>query len=1447
MHTEVEPNLTSSATHVGDKVNPFSHLTFYGCSASKQYDSLVEQYMKAINQKDKQLHEFVRSLHEQSSKWRCKESCLTEELKDIREKLRKKSKEAHRLKLKEASNSKTVTELSLLVDQLKCKILALERGAISSANVCNQVRPEVLPSNKELCSCFPIEVVQKEENKKEIEAFSYNKEPLRSPPHPDYINGLSLLQDGAVRGEGGTTLNYPHLCSDFPSSSHRDNEKLARKAQLRESIMDPCIISQSSGNSLREDVEEPRGMLDESRRLGASDKASKSSDRIQRCRNSSSLTLKKKSDENDSESETNSNLSETKLLSNIQDHRVSYVESIFPHEMESEVLRESNVKVPERYLCIETLQPQHGTTDSEFNDLPNKFCCMEKKYHHGLLMIQKEREELRKKMSRVQEGQESEDAQKAVATALPRLQKIEDSHCKEVEELKKMLKRSQDLAKQLEECKEKLKDTSSQLELTIAASSEKELLSLKRISEKEDEIKELQNHIATLGSRCSASELEVLEEQWMVGCLQIENVQCEERLQRSYEKLKNETKILGKLHQHVVQIAQQEHTDREIAMRREIKILETKQEEERRNHQVMCAEAESMVRCQRNFAFQFLCTNDEFDNRRKIDGSEASERWSMIIGFFHSQLQGQEHQYGKEKEVLQIQLNDLKEKAESWSSACTIAQRRSEEVEKVTAQTVHDLTAIRKEAQLNLVRSFVPSSFSQSKKIPSLSTSNGNITSSSIHVTPSSSPPLWGVQSPDCPLRSVPAAISEDPPSSCLAPVRENALLSTRPFEHNWGSLSDSTTLVAKLKSEELQAILAQKLENEKISQELHILALQSGYDQIHLLENALSSKIEEYNSLKSMYRELEQQLKESEAFVREADEKVKEQAISLQEMREKYKKERLKMDALVQQYADKAAHASEEERASRRREASLLEELEKYEAAFQAEKQKEFSHQVSSTRSSERGFGLAGSFPPSVTAPSHHVRQPDFSFPHDVVSKEVYDDLKSELSSLRGAYENLEHCYHQSLNDEKIFFVDAAYRLKSLMSEVFLDMMVGNCSLGLFEVERSFREMCYKITLSRELVEKKASCLEKQLNSLYEKLVVNNDHSALQWDEKDDMWHGKLASALKQAQVQLQQERRERHYLEDSAAVERNGLERKLEEKENELISLHASNDRHKKEVQHYKDQMEKVLNQLKEAESAAGLGQRQLEARLQEARLEVNALRAQLNNAEIKEGQLLSEIKTLQQDVALAKQREGEKEKDLQSEKIRVKEAVHQLEEITTERNNSFAEALLLQEKINAMTIKISAAKGLSQREAMQRTELQAALESQLDDLESRLTSALAEKRALERQLEALRSQIDTLYHEAETQRVLESEQQGIIQEKCSEISILREKVANEDSIQHILKNSLRESQERESNLRLQLDELRRSHQILKISLTTLQQHVERNPQEGDSFNSKDKKDCT
>lgn len=1435
--------------------------------AHKRQNSLLRQYVKSLNRKDKQLHKFLYCLHVQRSKWDKEGALLREKLREAEDRLRRKTKEANRSQSKEAKNAKKVEQLSLLVDQLKCKIRAREGNPLVGSEVlrAQEAASVGAPSRNRL------EVGAKKSSSSTRHLLGIQ---LCATPSstPSTLHGTAVpLKDSEKRAP----LSWGEERTSH--SMHDSTYQRASDGASRASLSEPCsalpvstkylqqgtndfiILPNTSANELLSTFNgsvpgEPPRSARKGKEEGRTRKKRRHRDSFRSGSRSSSLKSNVSSGTKRSHDQKKGVDQEAECSGRIQGQMCGREESSCGRETQKESVGIRTVKPSVSSIEKEVLAVRNHARKADLHDSKYDFLVSEESSNPEIRMFPKEKKELHEKLSllgRMHEEKETETPQ-IISDKIGERLAGEHAYRVEEEALQEKFQKVQiEWNEKLETCKEQMKNNSARLELTIESYREKDSLSATKIAQQEEALALLRHQVEMWASKHAATQFQLLEEQWMCGRLQIENAQLQDRMDKKEEIQKEKVKELTVVLHRLREEAHEEYSQRESAMRTEMIALKDTQKEERQMYDALRKERQESAKQYLVTAAWESCVWKESQNRLHIEKSEASERIHAITQLFRTLLGTSLRHHDSVKSALEEQLNALKEEVCDLRRQCSAVQRRSEEVEKEAVEAVHELTSMHERAQLHLSRSLVH--LPASRSIPALASDDFHRNSVSSYSGPASifSRPSRTLEQPEGTMEDGAPSLmnAEERASSCVSTSSDNAF-STLPLRESLSQEADRHSIqVAEAKWKELQAILSQKLENENLSQELHRTALQSSYDEIHSLKESLSSQVEQYNALKATHRYLQQQLQEKEKCAREAEKKLKEQSTVLQDVKEKSKKERVKMQVLIQQYADTAARASDEERASRRREGSLAEELEKCEAALQRAKQEKSSSPACSTRSSGSSVELlttgskeeiqrdpqsSWTIPLPFASPSSNWKSvADTHFSLGAVPKETHEMLLSEFHSCRHAFTNLDRLYHQSLEEERKRFVETVYREKTFLSEAFLDVFSEGNALGLSEMERSCREMCVEVAMCKEGAKNKIQRLEKQINSMYQTMLKGGDRTENEWKGPEgDGWPTKLSSALQEVQAELQQERRDRVHLENVAAVERNELERKLHEKDTTLASLRSSNDRLEEEKKHYKVKVERLMHQVEETEAAHAKMKRDGETCLHDALQEVNALKMEADTAGVNEKHLLTVLKDLQQELASAKQIGVDRDEQIQYEKVKLKNVVQQLDEVTNERNNSFAEALHLQEKVNALSIKVSAAKSLSHRETMQRTELQARMESQLDELESRLSSITAEKRALEHQLEALRSQMDTVRREVEAVRLSESEKQGIIQKKCSEISILRERVANGESIHHILEARWRESQERESNLSTQLDEVRRSYQLLKISFESLQEYQKQLP---------------
>ncbi|CAD2219725.1 basal body component [Angomonas deanei] len=119
--------------------------------------------------------------------------------------------------------------------------------------------------------------------------------------------------------------------------------------------------------------------------------------------------------------------------------------------------------------------------------------------------------------------------------------------------------------------------------------------------------------------------------------------------------------------------------------------------------------------------------------------------------------------------------------------------------------------------------------------------------------------------------------------------------------------------------------------------------------------------------------------------------------------------------------------------------------------------------------------------------------------------------------------------------------------------------------------------------------------------------------------------------------------------------------------------------------------------------------------------------------------------------------------------------------------------------------------------------------ALEKLVTTTQNELEKALEEKRALERKLRETERKLNVLLDE---KKDLEENEGGFatqLQSSKAEVSALRERCANLESLKNIAEANFQESQRRESELLAKIDELRSAQQLMQLCFDKQQEQLE------------------
>lgn len=565
----------------------------------------------------------------------------------------------------------------------------------------------------------------------------------------------------------------------------------------------------------------------------------------------------------------------------------------------------------------------------------------------------------------------------------------------------------------------------------------------------------------------------------------------------------------------------------------------------------------------------------------------------------------------------------------------------------------------------------------------------------------------------------------------------------------------------------ELQCKLSLQDAERKTEADQHANTIHCWKSRVEELQNALDAKAEKVKGLKKGLREALEQLAESEGRVREAEDREKDGEAEVAAIRERYSKERAKMDRLVRLYEEQATQATEGEKTSRKREASLLSELEVHRMAARGA-----SHLSPTAAAPYPQYG--GEEWSRVQGSTHH---PTAASPSpSLVSSRSYDALLAT-------------------------WVKTVFTQKAFLAETLENTLWGRWGYGA-SFQASGRLLQRTVTDRNQLME------------MVERLPREKVEPSTSFEASISS----LQRHVDSAQAEVRERREEVLRLMAAHAAEKEQLLREAHEKE----SLHQSSRHLHAEKEVLTEQIAALRRSLAAEEEKSSSYRREAEERLKATAMEAQGLRNVADDMSIEKRHYEEMIRDLQGEATTAQQNCKSVESQLRRERA-------QLKKTTALYDAERKEVEAIQRQFQTLTLQLENEKDALQQQTIRAHDSQGRVEQKLGQLEQQLSDAAAEKRRLESTIQQLQRQVAALTRDVEEARSTAAAVSEQLDVKSSEASSMRERCANMESLKKIAEIHLYESEQRVKELNDQVEEVKYSHHILQVCFDKQQEQIQ------------------
>ncbi|KAK7197019.1 Trypanosome basal body component protein [Novymonas esmeraldas] len=595
-------------------------------------------------------------------------------------------------------------------------------------------------------------------------------------------------------------------------------------------------------------------------------------------------------------------------------------------------------------------------------------------------------------------------------------------------------------------------------------------------------------------------------------------------------------------------------------------------------------------------------------------------------------------------------------------------------------------------------------------------------------------------------------------------------------------------------------------LQSEKRRAEEQLL---ESHAEVAALTGTLDSREQKYQQRKEETRKSLQQAEEARAAAADALQRAEAQTAAADTIRAKYKHEKAKMESLLQRMEervresarrekedheraeDTAARLAEAEEALRRANEALDSRVSEVKARYE----EVCRQQEESCRAAASDVSAAEQLARSLQAQLHEAQRRAVSAEssrrdlqrHVAVARAVaLEDYAEEAIDMKRACMDLVLRAHRSSVARTVSATRDGWSVATTAAAVLHDG-VRDAERHLARVHQEHQsEMRAMQEAHQRRLEAAAAEHREAVARLQRELAEaeRRADAAKRCDGDRDDRARAAQDSLERVTAQLEAEKRQTALLRDRVAAEEARRSSDARGAEEARHGLQRSHDKLKRQLD------DRVAEQ------------KHSEDELRELRAEVAALQRVLAEREREAKQVVD-------------QRAGQEQERLVSA-VAAREAAEQ-------------RCGELHKQLNFMRGQLETARLSHERVVSEHQATQRARDTRLDAAHAELATAVAERRRFQREAEGLEERVRELTKEVQMLRRQEADVLGQLQARKAELSALRERCANVESLKCISEASLAETQARERDLMEKIEELRSAQHLMQLCFDKQQEQLE------------------
>lgn len=577
-------------------------------------------------------------------------------------------------------------------------------------------------------------------------------------------------------------------------------------------------------------------------------------------------------------------------------------------------------------------------------------------------------------------------------------------------------------------------------------------------------------------------------------------------------------------------------------------------------------------------------------------------------------------------------------------------------------------------------------------------------------------------------------------------------------------------------------------------------------------LSATLEGREQRYQQRKEEVAKALAQVEEVKAATAATLQEAEAQSAAAAALKDKYKKEKSKMGALLQRMEEKMRDSAKREKGSRQREAGVTAQLAEVEAALRR-LQDSVDSRVSETKS--HYDGLCRQQAESAKDAAHDAAAA--AAQAHTLQAQLLEAQRRATAAEASSREGRRHL--------------AAYCI--VAAEEYAEEAV--------EQQRAYQETILRV--HRTLLSQAACCVREGWAAAQRTIAASSSavqdrehHIARVEAQHRDALHAveeaharQLEAAAAEHQEEVARLQREMDASLRRATAQSDVLRRTDGDRDGRCRLLEDAVERLKALLEMEKKQTAALRDRIASEELRGGEEAPAAQEELRRLQRAHDKLLRQLEDKAVEQKHNEDELREQRAEVAALQSVLDEKEREYRQEADRAVKAAQRAAAAVAAREATAKQCEELQAQVDFTRGQLESARASHQRVLNEQQATQRTRDARLEATQAELATVAAEKRRLQAELVSQEQRASELVKELQALRRQEADLLGQLQARKSEISALRERCANLESLKNISDATLAETQSRERDLTDKIEELRNAQQLMQLCFDKQQEQLE------------------